>query len=107
MTIFKERNGNYQSRSLVLGEERQKTVLGESIHLFTKQRLGALHNLLLRQVNLGKSEAVCRLARVLMHEPGPDCERLDGPPQPALHQINASEAMGDQSLDAPDQSSYL
>ena len=101
MIVFEIRDENYQRWSRVLGVEREEPVLVKSIHFFTKQRLGAPHNLILSQCDLSESEVTCWLARVLVHEPGPDCKGLNGLAQPTFHEVYSCEPMSYQGLTSP------
>ena len=73
-------------------------MLVKGVHLLAKQRLGGSHNLVFSKSNLSESEVIRWLARVFVHEPGPDCKGLDGPAQPTFHKVYSGEPMSYQGL---------
>ena len=70
----------------------------KGICLLAKKRLGGFHDLIFTKSNLSESEVIRGLARVFIHEPGPDCKGLDGPAQPTFNKINPCEPVSYQPI---------
>ena len=73
MVVSEVRAESYQRWSRVLGVKGQEPMLMKRVQFLAKKRLGGFHDLFFIKSNLSESEVICWLARVFVHEPGPDC----------------------------------